>query len=224
MHNYKYLQDTYIFNYESKILEIGEYNELKYLVLEDTIFYPQGGGQEADKGFITQGKTKINIVDTRKIDDKILHFTEDSLEKIDTNKEITMQIDKENRILNARLHTAGHLLSNIIETETKLTPTKGHQYQSGSYVECEGDINEINSKLDLLNQRLQENLNKDLKITVTKDKNTKYRSIQIGNYKAVGCGGTHVKSLIEIGEINIRKIKNKKGKIKVSYSISQTST
>ncbi|MBI95655.1 hypothetical protein CL656_00685 [bacterium] len=220
MQNYKYLQDTYLFNYQSKIIQIGEYNELKYLVLEDTIFYPQGGGQESDKGYIWQGDMKIKVTDVRKHNDQVLHFIDEIPNEIDLLKEVTIEIDKENRLLNARLHTAGHLLANILESIPTLIPTKGHQYQSGSYVECLGDITELNLKLEEIQKVIDQNINDDLKILTQSDLETNHRFVQIQNYSPVGCGGTHVKSLGEIGKLTINKIKNKKGKIRVSYSIS----
>ena len=43
--------------------------------------------------------------------------------------------------------------------------------------------------------------------------------MKVEGYKSCPCGGTHVKSMLEIGQIKIRKIKNNKGNIKISYQI-----
>ena len=218
-HN-KYLKDTYLYKDQSQIKEIGELNGIKYIILEETIFYPQGGGQEADKGYILQGELKMKVTDVKKYNEEVLHFIEELPNKIDISKEVNLEINKENRLLNARLHTAGHLIASILETKTHLIVNKGHQYQSGSYVECLGEITELNSKLDEIQLTIDQNINDDLKVITHNEPNTNLRFIEIQNYTPVGCGGTHVKSLREIGELKIIKIKNKKGKIRVSYSIS----
>ena len=46
------------------------------MVLDATLFYPEGGGQEADHGTLAQAATSANVLDTQKIGDVIVHFTD----------------------------------------------------------------------------------------------------------------------------------------------------
>ena len=220
MKHYKYLQNTYLYTYQSFIKEIGEFDGKNYIILCDTIFYPQGGGQEYDKGYILQGDLKIKVTNVRKYNEEVLHFIDELPDGINLSKEVKLEIDKKNRLLNARLHTAGHLIALVVEEATNLAPSKGHHYQEGSYAEFSGDIGELKTQLPEIESRLYANIEQNLAIYTSYDPNGKLRYIQIENHPKMGCGGTHVKSLGEIGKITINKIKNKKGKIRVSYSIS----
>jgi alanyl-tRNA synthetase len=47
-----YLADTYLFSGEATLLEVGENEKGKYAILDKTVLYPRGGGQESDTGTI----------------------------------------------------------------------------------------------------------------------------------------------------------------------------
>lgn len=60
-----YLDDTYLFEKEAVIVEIKENERGKAVILNETIFYPQGGGQPADKGEIISGDNIFVVNDVR---------------------------------------------------------------------------------------------------------------------------------------------------------------
>src|SRR5208283_158381 len=65
-----YYVDTYMREFDAKVLKI--INE-KYVVLDRTCFYPEGGGQPADRGWLSVGDFKFEEVDTQKIGKVIVH-------------------------------------------------------------------------------------------------------------------------------------------------------
>jgi Ser-tRNA(Ala) deacylase AlaX len=70
-----YLEDTYLFESEATFVEIRENEKGKAIILDETIFYPQGGGQPADRGEITSGDSVFTVNDVRLAEDGIVwHF------------------------------------------------------------------------------------------------------------------------------------------------------
>lgn len=81
--------------------------------MEETIFHPQGGGQPSDQGVIEFNDSIFTVEKVSKNKDgTIQHFGKfQNKEKVFKNKDkVTLKIDKNFRILNVRLHSAGHLI------------------------------------------------------------------------------------------------------------------
>ncbi|MDR1590472.1 MAG: alanyl-tRNA editing protein [Puniceicoccales bacterium] len=224
-----YLEDTYRFETKAKIVKCGE----DYIVLDQTIFYPQGGGQPFDCGKIETPNGEIQIHAVRFIDNEIRHFG--SINEDWDQTKVLCTIDRERRLLNARYHTTGHLLANIIENiYASLTPTKCHAFPGESYVEfqCDSttyDLEGVRKRLDddihtglatkifEINRNLFEKKYYKLPCAVDDDKD--FRVLQIADYKPIPCGGTHLNNTQEIGSAIIKKSKIKNNILKVSYEV-----
>ncbi|KAG5011130.1 hypothetical protein JHK87_019645 [Glycine soja] len=129
------------------------------LTLDRTIFYPQGGGQPADTGFVLIhgfDNNKFLVSDVRSKDGIVFHYGffenlggefEPTLEK---GKEVSLFVDQPRRKLNSRLHSAGHLLDICLPRIGlgNLEPSKAYHFPDGPWVEYKGTIsqNEMQSK------------------------------------------------------------------------------
>jgi len=80
------------------------------IVLDKTLFYPEGGGQPADHGTLTTDNRTVNVVDVQTVDDVILHIT-DTEHTIKEGNRVTGRIDLTRRRAHARHHTATHLVN-----------------------------------------------------------------------------------------------------------------
>ena len=221
--------DSYLDKCNSKVLDI--LNE--GLVLDKTIFYPEGGGQPGDIGIIKSIKTNFVITGTKYINKKIVHFVEEK-NKFSIGQEVKIFLDWRRRYKIMRVHTALHLLCSIIDA-----PVTG------------GQINENKGRLDFdleskpdkeyvltkINELIKKNYDVEISYISEKELDKKpelvrtmsvkpprgfgrIRMIKIGNdvdYQP--CGGTHVKSTSEIAKVNSVKVDNK-GKMNKRVIIS----
>ena len=224
-----YLSDTYIFSGTATILEAGMNDYGEYIVLDQTIFYPQWGGQPSDTGTISSDDTLFEVNMVRFDEHGIVYHYWSSL-KGESIKwmNVTLKIDGERRIIHARTHSAGHLIDIAIKNIwLSLTPSKWYHFSDGPYVEYSWTLREpIDTLIPKLQSELDHLIEIDIRVIVTTDKSVPSplgknpRYVQFDGHTGCGCGGTHLRSSGEIRGITIRKIKMKDGNIRVSYSIS----
>ncbi len=230
-----YLNNTYLFEAEAILLKIDENEKGISFVLDETIFYPQGGGQPADSGKIISDAAVFTVVDVR-LDEKgdVWHYGEISSGTFQKGDRLLLKLDIEKRRMNARLHSAGHLLDCAVEKIgiTNLVPTKGFHFPEGPYVEYEGVLEKTPALILELETTINELIAQNI-IVESKSLTQEMAKVQgiwappgkgarIVNFKGFpycGCGGTHVNSAKEIGKVIVRKIKSKKGKTRIAYSL-----
>lgn len=148
-----YFDDMHILQSTSILLSLHREEDGRIaLILDSTIFHPQGGGQPADSGFIssTNFDFKFVVRDVRLKDGLVLHYgffeyeypqngTESCFEE---GKEVGLHVYGERRDYNSRLHSAGHLLDICMRKVGLhyLEPGKGYHFPDGPFVEYKGII------------------------------------------------------------------------------------
>jgi alanyl-tRNA synthetase len=189
--------------------------------LDETIFHPQGGGQPDDQGTI-DGIKVCGLIE-RDEDGGIEHVLEDK-PSFRVGDRVALVVDTEPRLLFTRLHSGGHLLAHLAQAAyPNLKDPNGFHFPTGPKVTFayEGDINkqEMSEKL---NRLLADAIAKDTAV-VSEWSPENGRSITMAGY-TTGCGGTHVKSLGQLGGVSIRKIETKKEqgvpKVLLKYSVA----
>jgi len=194
------------------------------LVMNQTTFYPEGGGQVGDVGIITTSEGSLfRVTDTVKgIKDLIIHKGYMEIGVLSTNEVVLTQVDIENRNASARNHTATHLLHKVLKdtlgehVEQKgslVDPTKlrfDFSHFEGISHEALIDIErQVNARVFDTLQVLTENLPIDeaKKRGATALFGEKYgdtvRVVTVGEFSMELCGGTHVENASQIGLIKI---------------------
>lgn len=136
-----YLTDTYLFDFEASINEKKQDDTGHYILLDQTIFYPQGGGQPSDQGIIIGNGLALKVISVRQVENEIRHYLSTDTSDILVGQHIICQLAKDRRLLNTRYHTAAHLLGNIMEIMYPALKTiKGHSFPNEAYVEFQGSI------------------------------------------------------------------------------------
>ena len=143
------------------------------LTFDRSIFHPQGGGQPTDVGTVTLSSpdnitVRVFFVRHCKDSGRVLHDCEllspsqTSVEKLAAaiSHPVQMEVDKQTRRTNARIHSAGHLLDvAVTNCGYKWVPAKGYHFPDGAYVEymiTEEDKKEINADKAGLCKKLEE--------------------------------------------------------------------
>lgn len=236
----KYLENSYLFESEAKVLGVSTNETGKIVViLDQTIFYPQGGGQPYDKGEINTATAKFNVEEVRFEEGIVKHIGNYITGSFVGGDSVKLIVDSSVRMLNCRNHTAGHIIDLAVKNiGEKLTPIKGFHFPHGAYVEYQGLINEENK--GEIKQKLEKEVNKIIEDSlpietrlvskeelsqlcsyvpdwIPADKPT--RIVKVGEYSAHPCGGTHVKNTKEVGPI-VLELKNKSGNTRINYQIT----
>lgn len=241
MTTHKYLSDTYLEEFTTEIIKVIEMDDSVAVYCNDTIFYPQGGGQPCDLGTIVINEQEHRVYHTEKTDHGIAHMLKFHPSIVrGTAKSCIQRIDMQRRLINAKLHTAGHLISHLFEElDSNLSPTKGHHYPDEAYVELiENEKTNDTFSVELINKKIDTLLDKeprkiqsiDLNLAEVQSlrpllckfipQNTQLRMIATDGFTPVPCGGTHVSSTTELKGLRVTHIKRKKDRIKVSYLIN----
>ncbi len=210
------------------------------IVLDQTLFYPLGGGQNWDLGTLDGPNGKMNVVEVRGRD-TIQHSIEDTFE-LEIGDEVTGRIDFERRYAHMKMHTAQHLVSGIayemfngvrtvgnqIHTEKSRIDFKPIQFSEDMLLELQSTVNEkIQLGLEVTDSQMtrdeinsimpQERTNMDLLPSFIND----LRVVTIGDRQDLcPCAGTHVRNISEIKGIEFIGKKSKgKGTQRVTYKL-----
>ena len=228
-----YLEDTYLSNLEANAIDCIQDEIGNALILNQTIFYPQGGGQPSDTGTITSSDFTFEVRKVRlSKEGLVLHYGDFSAGHWISEKTVNLAIDFDKRILHAKVHSAGHLLDCAVSSLelNHLNPTKGFHFPEGPYVEYDGALENpsqwitpieqainslVHSNIAIHSNSLSAELASKMGIWAPEGKSA--RVVTFEGFEGCGCGGTHVLSTKEIGEITIRKIKVKKGVTRIAY-------
>ncbi len=207
---------------DSDICKYAVTDNYTILVLDQTPFYAESGGQIGDTGIIISGDDKLNVLDCQKSGEEIHHICSGTFNKERLSEKVTCRVDYKRRQNIRKNHTATHLL------HAALKKTLGdHVHQAGSLVHPEYlrfDLThsekisnqEILEIENLVNKEIQRNVALDIAIKnfdVAKAEGAealfgeKYgdevRVIAIGEFSMELCGGTHVDRTGDIGLLKI---------------------
>ena len=187
------------------------------IVLKDTIFYPEGGGQPCDKGTIQD----ITVLDVQRKKDQTIHILKQPLP---LGEKVHCVINWEYRYDLMQNHTGEHIFSGLVK---KLYGYSNVGFHMGEYIcaDFRGDLTEemIQDVEQQVNQAIWANL-PVCEIFCTPSETGKYeyrskieiagitRIVSIEGYDMCACCGMHVKNTGEIGickVINFEKLRNK---------------
>ena len=223
MANALYMNDSYLKSWEAKVIAV---KDDKYITLDNTAFYPKGGGQPWDEGFIMKDKEKFRVIYVGKFSGEISHEVDKPGLKIGDT--VSCELDWERRYTFMRYHTASHLISNILykDADAKIT---------GNQIEMEKTRMDFSmtdyspEKLNAFVDKANRIINQDLPITIDymtrkevlekpelarlavglPENIKEFRIVNIGDVDKQVDGGTHVDRLKEIGTIELTKTVNK---------------
>ena len=214
--------DAYATDFEAEVLAA----EPGRVVLDRTLFYPEGGGQPGDTGVLRlPGGRELKVTDTRKGAEpgQVAHVLEDATLLLPAGGRLAGRIDWQRRHRLMRMHTCLHLLSAVI-----VAPVTGGAVGDG-YGRLDFDLpesperQEVEEKLNALIRRdapvsfrwitdaeldAQPELVKTLSVQPPRG-HGQVRLVEVEGIDLQPCGGTHVRRIGEIGQVHIAKVEKK---------------
>lgn len=230
------IEAAYLEEFSAEVIAVED----NKIVLDQTLFYPLGGGQNWDLGTLDGPNGKMNVIEVRGRD-AIYHSIEDTFE-LDIGDEIKGKIDFERRYAHMKMHTAQHLVSGIayemfdgvrtvgnqIHTDKSRIDFKPIQFTEEMLSDLQFTVNEkIQHGLEVTDSQMtrdeinsimpQERTNMDLLPSFIND----LRVVSIGDKEDLcPCAGTHVRNISEIKGIEFIGKKSKgKGTQRVTYQL-----
>lgn len=222
-----YYRNTGEEHFSASLVEQKESGKQWIVVLDRTAFYPEGGGQPADRGSLNG----IEVLDVRKEDGEILHFLSQKLEgsKVQGKINLTFRYDY------MQQHTGQHLISAALYKKGNYKTVSS--YLGQSYTAVEIDVADISEKQvleteELCNLIISRNLpvishwvssEQACRFPLRKpvpDKE-RIRLVEIKDFDFVGCGGMH---LDHTGEIQLIKAVGRekiRGRLRLHWQIGK---
>jgi len=219
-----YLEDSYIKSFVATV--VGHDTRQNGILLDRSAFYPGGGGQPADRGWLWQGELKQNVTTVKRGN---LHLLEGMLPPI--GSVLRGELDWARRYKIMRTHTAMHILCGVVWRDYAVSVTGGtmgelsgrmdfafERLAPGVIADIESKINsEVRAGRDIhcaILPREQAFAIPDLirtKINLLPADIEAVRTVEIVGLDLQADGGTHVANTAEVGSIFIRKYKSKGG-------------
>lgn len=237
-----YMHDFNVEECEASIISISATEDGRTdIVLNQTCFYARGGGQDWDMGTITDDNTTFEVEEVH-LDEHggVHHIGNYRAGSFAVGGQVACKVNHERRTSNTRLHSAGHVIDMAIDKlGLDWIATKGQHYPHLSAVEYSGtwqleQAEELRTAIETqANEFIRLGLENSLTFMPVEEmhrvvrhvpenipKNKPGRVVIYGENFGIPCGGTHVKNLHEVGSITIPKLKEKKGVIRVSYTVA----
>lgn len=197
------------------------------VVLDQTVFYPRGGGQPGDTGTLQWAGGSVRVTDTVKRSGLLLHQVEGKPPSVGT--EVHSRIDWERRHILMRTHTALHVLTAVVFRDFGAKVTGGNMEPGRARMDFELDSISVEFGREV-EQRLNTALNEghevsvrftpraealcdpDLirtKVNLIPESVDPIRVIEIGDIDKQADGGTHVANTREVGPVAVVKTESK---------------
>ncbi|MCK5562840.1 alanine--tRNA ligase, partial [Candidatus Bathyarchaeota archaeon] len=214
-----YYEDPYLQKFEANVLQVVNG---KYVVLDQTAFYPEGGGQPSDQGFLRFKGGQAEVTDVQKVGNIIVHVVKDTVPK--RKSVVTGTINWERRNSLMKQHTATHVLMGAARRVLGQ-----HVWQAGAQKDVDRSrldfshfrrltLEEMHKIEELANETVIRSVPVETSWKPRTEAEKQYgfrlyqggvvpgkeiRVVNIKDWDVEACGGTHLRNTGEIGFIKI---------------------
>ncbi len=208
------------------------------VVLDQTLFYAQGGGQPFDQGTIEGAKGVFRVNEVRFMEGVVKHGGMFESGSFEVGEKVKLHVEPARRALHSRLHSGGHIVDMALKRLGLIwKPFKGYHFPEGPYDEyvgtIEGDAEALRAKIEatcaaVIADKAEtwieflpagELVARGYDVPPIAPEKP-LRLVHYGEEFAMPCGGTHVKCLAEVGTLRIRKVKQDKDHVRVAYEVA----
>ncbi|RPJ54048.1 MAG: alanyl-tRNA editing protein [Acidobacteria bacterium] len=217
---FAYEKDAYLTELKTEVIETGSEKGKDFVVLRDTVFYPEGGGQPGDRGWIND----VTVSSVRQENGAIRHYVDAPV----PSGEVLAELDWPRRYDHMQQHTAQHLVTALAQDRFDW-PTKA--FHLGNEVsDIELGVSQLSAEqLDALEEAVASEIRAARRVhtsRVAPDRleklNVRTRGLPAGHEGPVRlveidgidlntCGGTHVRWTAEIEAVKLLNIESMRG-------------
>ncbi|MEF8879753.1 MAG: alanyl-tRNA editing protein [Candidatus Thermoplasmatota archaeon] len=210
------IEDNYVKEFKAKVTK----SKKNYISLDQTAFYPKGGGQPSDTGIIKWDDKTSRVKKVVKKGSTIKHILEG--EKPETGKQLQAKIDWDKRYKHMKMHTAQHILSGIVYDKYGARTVGNQIHEDYSRVDfkptrfTENELEHIREKFNQIvensnpvriykekREQLEQKVNPErCNLDLIPKSVQNLRIVEIQNFDICPCAGTHVKNTDEIPKIS----------------------
>lgn len=212
-----YYDDLYLRELDAEVISQTEHDGKYNLILDQTIFYPSGGGQPCDLGFIDG----VEVIDVHEKGDEIIHVLSKPVE----NKRVHCVLNWDRRFELMQQHLGEHLYAGCIYSLHNIHTARMRIEGDNVSIDTDipADMNKILEAEALANEAIYKNIPveiiypdmEEVKANARKlppeNAQTPIRIVKVEGVDYVPCCGLHVKSTGEVGLIKITSVENHKG-------------
>lgn len=207
-----YYENVYIKEFDAKVLKCREGENGYEIILDESAFYPEGGGQPCDTGSLGEAEVK----DVQEKDGELIHYTDKALEEGDT---VHGKINWERRFDLMQQHSGEHMVSGLVHEKYGYNNVGFHMGSDVITIDFSGVLNEeqLQEIEDRVNEKIWENT--PVQITYPSEselENIPYRSkkeltgqvriVEFPETDICACCGTHVAHTGEIGAVKFLSV------------------
>lgn len=235
-----YRTDQYARECSTKVTEVQEKGGLDIIACEDSVFYPEGGGQPSDTGTVALGEKVFEVTSAHdeSLEGPVWHYTDAPAGTFSAGDEVTLAIDWDARFINMQRHLGEHMLSGTFDSLYGGVNKGFHMGED--YITIDIDLGGrmlTAEELDLAENMVNQAVWADLPVTVTwfddyesslalpvrkkVPHDGRVSVVTVGDlsdpYDCIACCGTHPSSSGQVGLVALYKCEPNKGMNRVFF-------
>lgn len=230
------IESNYIKEFKATVIAHGD----DYVVLDFSAFYPLGGGQPSDAGYLSWPGGRRRVKEVKRKDGELRHFLDMSEDGPLPEGEVTAVLDWDRRYGHMRMHTSQHIVSGVVYDMFKARTVGNQLYADRARIDFR-PLKIDDDGLRAIEKRCDEEIAKGLSVKIYEEARdsleqrvdpercnldllpASVRNLRIVDTEGVDvcpCAGTHVKNTSELGKIVIYKKENKgSGTVRLTYRL-----
>lgn len=217
-----YSEDAYLKEFDARVLSCERDKKGYALILDQTAFYPEGGGQPYDQGRLND----VFVKEVHRKDGAILHYTDDPIEEGTLVRGV---IDFDRRFDLMQQHSGEHVLSGLVHKYFGYDNIGFHLGEEEVVLDFSGPLD--HEQVKFIEEKTNEAFQKNIKVRVSypskeeldvldyrskKELSGKIRIVTIEGCDTCACCGTHVRQIGEVALCKVLSLNNKKGNARIA--------
>jgi alanyl-tRNA synthetase len=222
-----YHQDPLLLRFTGRVISHETWQDRPSAILDRTAFYPEAGGQMADRGKLAGAA----VLDVQVGDDgRVHHVLEGALPPL--GADVEGEVEKERRRVHMALHTGQHMLSRALADVALAATVSSRLGETACTIDVDQEVVEerrIAAAEDLVNSIIDDDVPvraffptaEELAALPLRRRPTvseNIRVVAVGEFDVSPCGGTHCTRSAQVGLVHVTGVERYKGKLRISFA------